>query len=290
MSKGMVWVGVVACLAGGACVSGSPQSSPGNASNRIDERSATQPAAANKLDETSTVDDLLDALDQAGKDLRSLQATVLLTDVDNDTGSQTRRPGEVVLVREGNDVKFRATLKGVIVENDDGREGLRPEKIEYLLRGDELIDRNYKTRTESRHKLPPQEGKRDLLKLGEGPFPLPIGQSREDVYRLFDVREVDPDEEAQNEMGVDADENTRRLRLTPKPDTALAEDFQWLEIDVGLDDGMPRKVITLDPVGSTARVTELRKPKINAAVPDDAFELEPIDPNEWNIHYGELPD
>jgi hypothetical protein len=37
----------------------------------------------------------------------------------------------------------------------------------------------------------------NLLKLGEGPFPLPIGQKRDDVKRQFDVTLAKP------EKGVD---------------------------------------------------------------------------------------
>lgn len=240
-----------------------------------------------KLTRESSIDDLLDGLDRAGKDLKSFQANVRLTEIDNDTGTPTKRPGKVLLQRDGEEVMFRATFTGVIFERK-GQTGLRPEKIEYVLRNDELIDRNYQKKTQVIRKLPPPDGKRDLLKLGEGPFPLPIGQAREEVRKQFDVAEVDPGDEAQNELGVPAAENSRRLRLTPKPGTNLAVDFMWLEIDVGLNDGMPQKVITLSPTGSTAKVTELSKIQVDVAIPASAFDLEPIDRNEWDVHYEDL--
>lgn len=240
-----------------------------------------------ELTQESSIDDLLDGLDRAGKDLTSFQANVQLTEIDNDTGTPTKRPGKVLLQRDGEDVMFRATFAGVIFERK-GETGLRPEKIEYVLRNDELIDRNYQKKTQVIRKLPPPDGKRDLLKLGEGPFPLPIGQAREEVRKQFDVTEVDPGDDAQNELGVPAAENSRRLRLTPKPGTNLAEDFKWLEIDVGLNDGMPQKVITLNPTGSTAKVTDLSNIQVNIALPKSAFDLEPIDRNEWDVRYEDL--
>ena len=82
--------------------------------------------------------------------------------------------------------------------------------------------------------------------------------------------------------------STRRLRLTPKPDSDLADDFKWLEIDVGLADGLPAQVITLGATGSTAQVTDFRSVKLNVEVPAKAFELEPIKLSEWNSVYEDL--
>lgn len=262
---------------------------PAGAAGQADDgdQPTTQPASGGALGADSSVDDLLDALDAAGRDLKSLRARIILTDIDNQTGGETRRPGEVLLQRAGEDVLLRATLQGVIV-NVDGKPGLREERIEYLLRDNVLTDRNYKKKTEVRRKLPPPQGKRDLLKLGEGPFPLPIGQSKDEVRAQFTVVEVDPTDPDQNQMGIKAPPNTRRLRLTPKEGSSLAKDFAWLEIDIDLGTGMPAQVITLDATGATARVTELRSIERNAGVPADAFDLEPIDPNQWNVTINEL--
>ena len=266
--------GAVVCTAAGPTQEGTQQASGGN-------------AAAPKLTEQSSMDEILDALHQVGENLRSLEATITLTEIDNDTGNPTARPGRVFLAREGDQVKFRATLTGVMVERD-GKQALRAEKIEYVLRDGELIDRNYQTRTQVIRKLPVEDGKRDLLKLGEGPFPLPIGQTREEVLRQFDVREVNPADEKQNEMGIEAREGTRRLRLTPKKDSDLSDDFKWLEIDVSLSDAMPAQVIALNATGSSVQVTEFRSVKLNGEVPAKAFDLEPIKLSEWNSVYEDL--
>ncbi len=258
----------------------------GGAPPQDPQPAATQATGTAALTAESSVDELLDALDAAGRDLKSFQATVLLTDISQITGDATSRPGEVLLARDGDDVKFRAKFRGVIVETPDGRPGLREERVEYVLRDGELIDRKYSTRVETRRKLPPEEGKRDLLKLGEGPFPLPIGQKRDDVYAQFEVAETKPAADDMPEMA--AAEGTRRLRLTPKAGTPLADDFQWLEIDVGLSDGMPTKVITLNRAGTETRVTELRNPVRDGPIPADAFELEPIDRSQWNVIVEDL--
>lgn len=272
-------------IAGAACAA---QNAP-RAGNANDQAGQPAASAQGRLDEQSTVDDILDALHEVGKDVRTLQATIVLTDIDGTTGDENKRPGEVYLQRGEDGVAFRAVLKGVLEEGADGKLTLRPEKIEYVLKGDELADRNYKTRTEVRRKLPPDAAKRDLLKLGEGPFPLPIGQTKQSVHEQFKVTEVDPTDPEQNEMDIAAPEGTRRLRLTPKEGTALADDFSWIELDVNLADGMPRQVITLDKTGANARVTDLRSIKINQPLPEGAMEMEAIDRKAWNVIYEELP-
>ena len=248
----------------------------------------TAPAA---LSATSGVDDLLEALDRGGRDLRNLAATVKLTEIDNDTADSVVRVGRVAMQRDaGGQVTFLVVFNGVQTNADapDEPMQIRPEKIAYLLRGDELIDRNYRTTTEVRRKLPPAQAGRDLLKLGEGPFPLPIGQPKEEVRGEFDVREVDPSKPAENELREPAPPGTRRLRLTPKADSPLSKDFSWIEIDVLLATGLPAKVITLNQTGSEARVTDLRNLRINADLPADALALEEIDKSSWNTRYEDM--
>jgi outer membrane lipoprotein-sorting protein len=258
---------------------------PARGQQDAEPASATRPASPGALTDQSTIDEVLTAMQDAGKDLQSLKARILLIDIDNQTGSETKRPGSFALQRQAGQVLFRATLDGVLVQND---QGIREERIEYLLRDGVLIDRNYKKKTEARRKLPPQEGNRDLLKLGEGPFPLPIGQDVQDVHAQFQVTAVDPADEDQNELGIEPAAGTRRLRLTPLAGSALFDEFQWIEIDVKLEDGMPAKVITLDKQGGTARVTEFRTIEVNPTLPADTFDLEAINAGQWNVTVEEL--
>ena len=252
---------------------------------------ATQPT--NNPSAASGVDDLLDALDRSGRDLRNLSSVVKLTEIDNDTGDSVVRLGRVAMRRDdAGQVTFLVTFVGVQTNADDPdadeHPQIRPEKIVYLLQGDELTDRNYKTKSEVRRKLPADQAGRDLLKLGEGPFPLPIGQPKEEVRKEFDVRELDPSKPAENELAEPATPGARRLRLTPKATSPLAADFSWIEIDVSLDTGLPAKVITLNKAGSEARVTALRNLKINADLPADALALEEIDKSDWNVRYEDM--
>ena len=255
----------------------------------MDEHGRVQGQPRNDaLTPESTVDEVLDALDRVGRDLRTLHTAVVLTEIDLITGKPVKRAGNVYLQRGDEGVTFRAAFDRVVVEDASGKEVMRPEKVEYVLRGDELIDRDYAKRTQVTRKLPPEQKGRDLLKLGEGPFPLPIGQSKEEVRKQFEVTEVNPADPNQNELEVTAEPGTRRLRLTPRENSPLAKDFAYVEIDVSLAEGKPVQVITLDTRGETARVTRLRSFVVNEALPADAFALEPIDARQWNVSVEEM--
>ena len=254
---------------------------------------SAQPTTAPALSKQSSVGDLLDALDRGGRDLRDLSSRVRLTEIDNDTGDSVVRLGKIAMRRDdAGGVTFLVTFDGVQTNADDAdaetNVQLRPEKIVYLLRGDELTDRNYKTRSEVVRKLPPEQAGRDLLKLGEGPFPLPIGQPKEEVVKEFAVTEVDPLNAAQNELAEPAAADSRRLRLTPRPTSPLAQDFSWIEVDVSLATGLPAKIITLNKAGSEARVTSLRNLRINADLPPDALTLEDVDKSDWNVRVEDM--
>ena len=236
------------------------------------------------------VDELLSGLHKAGTDLANLSANVNLMEIDLDTGDAPERVGNIALRRDADQTTFRVAFTGVKTNANgpDGKPLYRPEMIVYLLRGDELIDRNYATKSEVVRKLPPEQAGRDVLALGEGPFPLPIGQSPESVRRDFEVSEVDPSVPEQNELAEEAVEGTRRLRLVPREGSPLSKDFTFVEIDVDPATGLPAKVISLNKAGNEAKVTRLDNLKVNADLPAEAFELEKIDMAGWNVRHEDM--
>ena len=150
------------------------------------------------LTSTATIDQVLDALDNRGHDLKAFTADVKLTETDAATGDDTTRTGKVwYQLQENGSTRIR-----VLLDSKQANGKITEDKIEYLLSGVDLIDRNYHGRTQvTRHILKPGETL-NLFKLGEGPFPLPIGQKREDVLKSFEVSKLDPQEKAPQAPGV----------------------------------------------------------------------------------------
>ena len=231
---------------------------------------ATTPAtAANALPADASVDQTLDALDTVGRDLKSFTALVKLSETDEIAQDTVVRTGKFVYQALGaGDSRLRVTFDTRI---QDGAS--QPQKIEYLLDKGWLIDRNYARKIEvNRQMLRPGE-KVNLMKLGEGPFPLPIGQKKEDVRKQFDVKRV---ELAEGEL-----KDTIHLQLTPVAGTRFERDFVSIDVWVDQNSHMPVRIETEDKNQTTTRTTDLSNVQLGAQLHDDDFKLPEIPAGEW---------
>lgn len=233
---------------------------------------AARPAAQKPgvLSEQSTVDEILDALDARGRNLKSFRAKVSLAEGDATLADEVTRRGQAVYQDQGDGkARFRVTF----TERDTGQR-IFDEKIEYLLEGGWLTDRDYQRKIEVRRQVLQPGEKIDLLKLGEGPFPLPIGQKKEHVHAQFDVTKEKPEK--------DDPAGTVRVRLTPKPDSQFARKFDEIDVWVDAKTHMPARIDTIQR--ETLRTTELTKFTVNPepALTDADFELPAI--KGWDRH------
>jgi outer membrane lipoprotein-sorting protein len=225
---------------------------------------ATQPAT---LSTNSTTDEILDALDARGENLQDFSANIVLTDSDNATGSSTSNTGTILFQRKGqNDARIRVAFTKKQVENH-----ISAVDHQYTLDNGLLDDRDYKQNVETKTQVLKPGEKLDLFKLGEGPFPLPLGQKKEDVYHLFKVEKIkpDPSDPAQ----------TVHLQLTPKNGTRFARKFQTIDIWVNTMTGMPSRIQTIDVSNSTTRTTDLSNIRLNTGLADKDFSPPPMPPN-----------
>src|SRR5205807_3444491 len=97
---------------------------------------------------------------------------------------------------------------------------------EYLLAKGSLIDQDFDGKAETHRQVARPGEKIDPLKLGEGPFPLPIGQDPAEVKKNFDVSLAPGDKE--DPAG------TLHLVLKPKAGTRLARKYDQIEVWVDL--------------------------------------------------------
>jgi outer membrane lipoprotein-sorting protein len=140
-----------------------------------------------------------------------------------------------------------------------------------------LVERDYNKKKETRTQVLKPGEKLDLFKLGVGPFPLPLGQKKEDVLNLFGVVKIAPDK-------TDPP-GTVHLQLTPKKGTSFAKDFLTIDIWVDCATTMPRRIQTVDINNTSTRTTDLTNVKINAGVSDKDFQ-EPSLPGDWDLVEG----
>ena len=263
---GPLWILVIA-----GCAAAQPASSPPPPPLVSDASAPATPAVPGP---SGGVDAALDRLDALGDSLRDFDADVRLTSEDPAFGNTATRIGKVwYQTKPDGDARIRVGFTAR-AEND---EDPTPDRVEYVLDGGWLTDRNYARKVEVRRQVAKPGERINLLRLGEGPFPLPIGQDKAEVHRLFTVEQVPPT--ADGRAG-DGPAGTTHLRLTPRPTTQFADKFQ--QIDVWVDDAtaMPRRIETIDP-RENVNETVLENVRVNPGLNDADFQLGPVD--GWDV-------
>lgn len=221
-------------------------------------------AQTTQLSPQSDVDHVLDALDARGKNLQDFSASVKMTDTDPNLGDSSSTMGTFVLQRKGPD---DARIRAAFTKRQVGDE-IMPYDRQYTLDNGLLDERDYQAKKETRRQVLKPGEKLDLFKLGEGPFPLPLGQSRDDVKKMFDVTKIDP--------AKDDPPGTIHLQLTPRPETQFSRSFKTIDVWVDIKSAMPIRIQTVDPNVTTIRTTDLTDVKINSGLSDEDFAQPPL--------------
>ena len=250
-----------------------PPEAVANPAPLISPTGAVDANAPGELAANATVDQILDALDARGKSMHEFTAKVGLKWGDPNVGDESERFGTILLQRTSPDtarvrVQFDKIKVGQVT---------RDEKTEYLLEDRWLTDRDYRKKIETRREVLKPGQKMDLLKLGEGPFPLPIGQDKAEVHKQFDVSLMP--------AGKDDPPNSAHLRLKTLPDTPLSQRFKTIDVWVDRKTNFPARIITTARDGSDQHKTTLTNVQINppgGLKPED-FKLPPIN-SEWDKH------
>ncbi len=228
----------------------------------------TPVACLASLKPDADVNKVLDELYDVGKDLKSFSANVTLREKDEISGNSWSRSGMAVYEKlSDGDSRFRVTFLKRMQD-----ELVQEQRIEYLLDKGWLYDRNYPRKLEVRRQMVRPGEKINLLKLGEGPFPLPIGQSREDVLKLFEAKKMEP---AKSDPA-----STVHIQLTPRAGTQFERKFKSIDVWVALESSMPVRIETVDANESSRRGTDLSDVRLNVPLTNDHFALQPLPP-DW---------
>jgi outer membrane lipoprotein-sorting protein len=231
---------------------------------------ATQPAQASEWTEAAPInpaaDVILDDLDHVGEDLNDFTADISLTETDMTFGDASTRAGTVkYLNKGGDDALLTITFKTIQTADREPK----PAEKDYMLKDGWLVERDYRNKEEINRQIVEPGKKLNLLKLGEGPFPLLIGQDKEEVHRLFDVTLVDA-------------ADGPHLHLVPKPGSQFARKFKFMDLWVDAESKMPRKIEITNTGGNTLTTTELSDIKLNAGLNESDLILPPIKDSDWN--------
>ncbi len=113
---------------------------------------------------------------------------------------------------------------------------------EHLFNGETYTELNEETKSVISRVIRDAEDKRNPYKVGEGAFPLPFGQRKEDILREFEVTRLLP---------TDKDpRNTDHLKLIPRKNTVSSQRYRAVEFWINKPDaepaGLPVKVRTIE--------------------------------------------
>jgi hypothetical protein len=262
------WLGVAVLSMSCSCASAQQSGGNGGAPPVINPTG--QQAAAAGLNANSSLDQVLDALHQRGVGLKDFSGDVVLADTDALTGDTQTFTGKVWYQEKApGDTRIRVRFD----KKQIGKKVDEQAKLEYLLDKGWLIERDFKRKLQvDRQVLRPGE-KVNLIKLGEGPFPLPIGQPKEEVLKLFEVKQVAP---AANDA-----QGTVHVQLAPKPGTQFARKFSVIDVWVDGQTHFPRKIKTMDANQTEIKTTDLTNIQVNQNLGDVQFTLEKVE--GWTV-------
>lgn len=209
-----------------------------------------------------TVDAILDRLEAKGKAIKGLQCELIYTYVMVEVVEDRQiKEGTLLFARgEPNSkflVRFTRKIAGGIVNR---------EEEHYLFDGEWLVERNDRSKNIIKRQIARKGERVDPFKLGEGPFPLPFGQKREEILKYFDVT-LKP-----FELGDPL--GTKHLHCVPRPNTQMARKYRRVEIYVNSKLDLPVRIVSERLSDNNRIEVDFKKIDTNAAPAHSRFRME----------------
>ena len=237
--------------------------------------------------EPETVEALLDRLERSAEDLRDFQARIRYDIWDAATEEKQIRSGE--LIYQVNPVdgskRFAILFDTFIFGNRQEKEAKH-----YIFADGWLVEVDHNRKQFIKRQIVAPGEEFDPLKLGEGPFPLPIGQPKNEVLARFDVQLLDaPSDPFLAKMLTDRD--VEGMVLFPKSQTPEAEKFQRVELFYDRETMLPIGINAVaadaidpdDPNSGNRKTVLLMDLKRNEGVDETMLSIAEPDKRQWDI-------
>ncbi len=237
--------------------------------------------------EPDPVEDLLDRLERSSAELRDFQARIRYDIWDAVTEEKQIRSGELIYQIDPDDgsKRFAILFDTFIFGNRQEKEAKH-----YIFADGWLVEVDHNRKQFIKRQIVAPGKTFDPLKLGEGPFPLPIGQPKNEVLARFDVKLLDaPSDPFLAKMLTDRD--VQGMVLFPKPNTPEAETFQRVELfydretmlPIGINAVAADAIDPSDPNSRNRKMVLLSDLKRNEGVDEAILSIEEPDKREWDI-------
>lgn len=275
---------ILTALAAGSVVSGTlaqpaavPAPDPGKTTTTSVRVVAARPAPP-KIEDIKTADDLLLALEAADARFQSLQANLREIRLASELvgGDRQDVEGRVFFLSEkAKDASAKARrmfqVDYLFITADKVR---RTENRTFIFDGEWFVERQPDSKQIHKRQIVPPGQLVDPLAIGQGPFPIPIGQRREEILARFTAELAKPDDFPDKDRAGGVPEYLKdsfQLKLTPKPGTDEAQQFQEVRIWYRRPDLLPQVARTLKPDESVF-IYLLTSVKTNETLPAGAFD------------------
>jgi hypothetical protein len=252
-----------------------------------------------------TAEALLDALETADAGIDTLTSPItyrkffaIQSDEQRRSGTlyfQTERPTEGETVHEEGDqpAATPAPTRRFAVSFEQLTVGDRQERIDqqYAFDGEWVVEKTPADRQFTKRQVVPPGEDFDPLRIGEGPFPVPVGQRKEDILERFTAEILPTTAGLTDPQLIALAEHFEfiQLRLVPREGTDVSRDFD--EIRIWYQPGehlLPRIARTVTPIGDESEVV-LRKPTVNEPIDAGIFSTKTPPPDEgWNISISDF--
>jgi len=219
---------------------------------------------------------LLDELETRGRRLASYQAKVVYTREQKLLADKQTRVGRVVYqaadANAGRPPRFAIRFDTLVVDG-----ALRERPRAYIFDGHWLAEVHGDTKQFIRREITAPNESYDPLQIGEGPFPLPLGQQRREVLELYEVSLIEPNAGDPNAA--------RHLRLTPRPAAKQRHDFARVDLWYDRQTLLPVKIVTMDESNNitTVLLKDAKVNKLDAADMAGRFDTTPPKAGGWQV-------
>jgi len=215
---------------------------------------------------TPELETLLDEIEAAARELKTLQADLRYDRVQGLLGDEQRRFGQF-RYDAGPPAKFDARFDKLLVDG-----AARKIDLRYTFDGVWLAERYGQDKTFTRRQMVEADAQGRPMKLGESPFVLPLDAKKADILERFSVELVEP--------SPDDPEGTLHLALTPLPGVRM--DQTRIDIWYDTESLLPRRVATIDESQNTS-IIDLMKVRTNRDLPDQTFDTTPPRGGGWDV-------
>jgi hypothetical protein len=228
-----------------------------------------QPATDRPSSGDAKLDAILDRLEVKGKMIKGLSCNLIYRYVMVQVVQDEQvKEGSLFFTRSEPNSRFYIHFNKLLADGV-----VKPTGEYWLFDGQWLIERNDLSKKIVKREIARSGQREDPFKLGDGPFPLPLGQKREDILANFKVTRQD--------FSLGDPRNTDHLHCVPLPNTALATKYSRVEIYVDRGLELPVRVISERVKDGNRIEVDLRDINIREAPAASRFHVE--EPKDFEV-------